>query len=195
VTAGVSNVFFTMTLGFVVVYSSEVLRGSATVYGVLLAIVSLGFAPGALAVSRFGAIRWAGKAWIAGCAVSGAATLGFVYFPDALAAYLCAFSIGSVLGFTNTTWLTTVQLNVPGEMQGRYFGVDQLGSFATIPLGQILGGYIIGVYSVQFLYTLSGAGMLALSFACLFSPSLRGWGYTQSSPRADVTAAAAAASP
>jgi MFS transporter, DHA3 family, macrolide efflux protein len=178
--AGIGNVFFSIVGTFFVVYSSEVLKGNASVYGVLLALFSLGIGPGSLIVGRIGAIRWAGKAWI-GCSVAeGVTMLVLVYEPVAAVAYLCAFVIGFLLGFVNTTWLTTVQLTVPSEMQGRYFGVDQLGSFATIPLGQILGGYVIATYSVQLAYTISGFGMLLTALVFVFSGSLRAWGYRQS---------------
>lgn len=46
VISGIGNVFFTIVVGFFVVYSSEVLKGDATVYGILLALFSLGIGPG-----------------------------------------------------------------------------------------------------------------------------------------------------
>jgi len=174
--SALSNVFFSIVAGFFVVYSSQVLRGNATVYGVLVALFSLGVGPGSLLVSRLGAVKWAGKAWIWTMALEGFAMFGLVYAPDASVAYAAAFSIGVSLGFINTTWLTTVQLTVPSEMQGRYFGLDQLGSFATIPLGQILGGYIISAYSVQFAYSVSALGMFATALIFAFSESTRRWG-------------------
>jgi predicted MFS family arabinose efflux permease len=176
VMSAVSNVFFSIVGGFFVVYSSEVLKGNATVYGVLVALFSLGVGPGSLLVSRVGAVKWAGKAWIWSMALEGFAIFGLVYAPDAVLAYAAAFSIGFLLGFINTTWLTTVQLTVPGEVQGRYFGLDQLGSFATIPLGQILGGYIIAAYGVQFAYSVAGLGMFATALLFAVSASTRSWG-------------------
>ncbi len=176
VMSAVSNVFLTIVGAFFVVYSSVVLRGDATVYGVLLALFSLGIGPGSLLVSRVGAVRWAGKAWIGSMALQGFAMSVLVYTHDAFFAYAAAFSIGFLLGFINTAWLTTVQLTVPSEMQGRYFGLDQLGSFATIPLGQILGGYIIATQGVQFAYSISALGMFATALIFAFSGSTRNWG-------------------
>ena len=114
---------------------------------------------------------WAGKAFVVGDALEGLVMLSLVYSPNVDVAYLAAFWLGFLLGFINTTWLTTAQLTVPSEMQGRYFGVDQLGSFATIPLGQVAGGFIIATHGVQLAYEVSGLGMLAtaLIFACFSS--------------------------
>ena len=49
---------------------------------------------------------------------------------------------GFILGYGNAAWLSFVQLAVPREMQGRYFGVDQLGSLGVIPVGQVAGAFL-----------------------------------------------------
>jgi MFS transporter, DHA3 family, macrolide efflux protein len=175
VLSGIGNVFITLVLGFLVVYSSEVLKGSATVYGLLLASFSLGIGPGSLLVGRIGTMRWAGKALLLAFGLMALSMLILVFVPALYAALLASFSIGFFLGFFNTTWLTTVQLTVPSEMQGRYFGLDQLGSFATIPVGQILGGYIISSYGVHFAYEVSGLGLLAAVLLFASFRSTRNW--------------------
>ncbi len=138
--SGVENVFLSIFGTFAVIYSTAVLGDNATAYGAFVALFALGIGLGSLLVGRVGSVRWAGRGWLIGGALEGFVILSLVYANDIVLACAGSFFLGVLLGFTNTTWLSTVQLVVPGEMQGRYFGLDQLGSFATIPLGQIPRG-------------------------------------------------------
>jgi MFS family permease len=177
VVSAFQNVFFAMTTSFFVIYVTKVLAGDATVYGIFLALFSLGVGPGSLLVGRVGAVRWAGKLWLLTGAIQGVTMIALVSTSDVLVAFIAVFIMGLLLGFVNTTWLTTVQLIVPSDMQGRYFGLDQLGSFATIPLGQIIGAYVIAVSGVSWAFALAGAGMIAVSVCFLPVSALRNMSY------------------
>jgi hypothetical protein len=67
-----------------------------------------------------------------------------------------------------------VQLIVPTEMQGRYFGVDQLGSFAVVPVGQVVGAFLISSRGVQFDYLVAAVGIILSSIVFLLTKDLRG---------------------
>ena len=97
--------------------------------------------------------------------------------PSEYVAFTAAFGLGFVLGYSNTTWLSVVQLIVPTEMQGRYFGVDQLGSFAVVPVGQVVGAFLITVNGVQFDYLVAAFGILVSSAIFLLSGEMRGLRY------------------
>jgi hypothetical protein len=62
-------------------------------------------------------------------------------------------------------------------MQGRYFGVDQLGSFAVVPVGQVVGAFLITVNGVQFDYLVAAFGILVSSGIFLLSGEMRGLRY------------------
>ncbi|HZY48044.1 MAG TPA: MFS transporter, partial [Candidatus Bathyarchaeia archaeon] len=172
--AGLMNLFFTMISTFTVVYAAKVLSGGALVYGTLLSLIALGFAPGALLVGRTNAVRAAGSVWGICGVGGGVATLALALAPNIWVAFSAAFILGLILGYGNTTWLSVVQLIVPTEMQGRYFGVDQLGSFAVVPVGQVVGAFLISSRGVQFDYLVAAVGIILSSIVFLLTKDLRG---------------------
>jgi MFS family permease len=173
VSAGFGNFFFAMVFQFFVVYSSKLLKGDAEVYGLLLAMLALGWGPGAFLSVRAKSVRFAGLVWILGGIAAGFCVVALVLLPQFFMAMAVVFVLGLILGFTNTTWLTAVQLIVPTEMQGRYFGVDQLGSFAIVPVGQVLGGLTINAFGLTADFALAGVGLIASAGIFILSPNLR----------------------
>jgi len=138
---------------FIVVFVTLVLHGSALVFATLLALEVAGTGIGSLLVSRTAGVRHAGRSWTIGAGVaSGAAAVALALFPNVTVAAAALFAIGLFEGYAGTAWLTAAQLLVPSEMQGRYFGIDALGSIAIIPLAQIGGAFLIDGYGVQATY-------------------------------------------
>ena len=177
VSAGAGNFFLSMVFQFYVIYAEVTLHGNAATFGILSGLFALGWAPGAYASARFRTVRYAGLAWILSGIALGWCFLALAFLPYLVPALITVFLAGTLLGLTNTTWLTAVQLIVPTEMQGRYFGLDQLGSFAVIPVGQVLGGLIIAATSVNFDFMVAGIGTAVSAGVFALSPSLRklGW--------------------
>ena len=179
VSASVVNLFFAMIVPFAVIYTTQVLHGDATTYGIFLGLFSLGAAPGSLLVGRVGAVRKAGLAWCLSGVAGGASLLFLVLVPNTIVAFTAIFLFGVDLGFAVTTWLSIVQIIVPNEMQGRYFGIDTLGSFAILPVGQIVGGLAIASIGLTWTYGIAAGGILFSSLAFLGYPELRKMGYVK----------------
>ena len=173
VSAGAENFFFSIVGPFLVVYTTVVLHGGAVLFGGLGALFAIGWAPGSLLVGRLRAVRHAGLIWILCGIAEGALILVFVFVPVVPVIAVALVAQGVLLGFSNTTWLTAVQMIVPSEMQGRYFGVDQLGSFATIPAGMIVGGVLIQSVGIFATYAVSGVGFAVTAALFLGSGELR----------------------
>lgn len=171
--AGFLNLFFAMLSPFVVVYAAKALSGGALVYGSLLAVFAIGIGVGAILVGRTNAVARAGKIWGLTALFEGIAILSIALTRSFIIALLFFIAIGILSGYGNVTWLSAVQLIVPSEMQGRYFGVDQLGSFAVVPVGQVLGALIIQAISVQVDFLIVGTGVCVTSLAFLFLKELR----------------------
>jgi hypothetical protein len=160
------------------VYAARVLDGGAAIYGSLLAAFAIGLGPGALLVGRTNAVASAGKVWLGTGFFEGVAFLLLALtgiFPFALVLF---FSIGVLSGYGNVTWLSTVQLIVPSEMQGRYFGVDQLGSFAVVPIGQVLGASVIQLLGIRSDFLIVAGGVCAVSLLFLISKEMRALRYS-----------------
>lgn len=107
---------------------------------------------------------------------------------------MCRFAIGAFGGFGGTAWLTAAQLLVPLEMQGRYFGIDALGSIAIIPAAQIGGALLIESHVVQWTYLVVAIVWVIAGAAFLFPRALATLGYpppglSSVTPRNGVAAA------
>jgi len=152
---------------FLVFYATDLLHGSALVYAALLAAEVAGTAIGSLLVGRVGAVRYAGKAWVVPYGVlSGLVVLALALAPSTPIALVALFSLGAFGGFAGTAWLTAAQLLVPSTMQGRYFGIDSLGSIAIIPAGQIGGALLIAATSLRETYLI--AALVWIVFGLVF---------------------------
>jgi len=62
-------------------------------------------------------------------------------------------------------------------MQGRYFGVDQLGSLGVIPVGQVVGAFLIQASGVRFEYSVAAAGLLLSGVFFILSKDMRSMRY------------------
>jgi hypothetical protein len=184
--AGAGNFFLSMVFQFFVIYAEVPLGGNAATYGLLSGLFALGWAPGAYLSTRFRTVRYAGMVWISAGVAEGGCVVSLYLFPHLIPALASVFAEGVLLGLTNTTWLTAVQLIVPTQMQGRYFGLDQLGSFAVIPVGQVLGGFIIAETSVNFDYLVAGIGVASSAGIFILSPHLRKLGWKGELPESDA---------
>ncbi|HXQ49358.1 MAG TPA: MFS transporter [Thermoplasmata archaeon] len=194
--------FFSSVVGtFLVVFATVILHGSALVFAGLLAAEVAGTAIGSLLVSRLGAERWAGRAWtVPYGAVSGALAVLLALVPSVPTAIAVLFALGALGGFAGTAWLTAAQLLVPTEMQGRYFGIDNLGSVAILPVAQIGGALLIGVWGTRTTYLVMGVVWLIAGLAFLVPRALWRLGYPPSpedaaSYRSDASAADTSRSP
>jgi len=168
---------------FLVVFSTLLLHGSALVYAFLLGAEVAGTAVGSLLVGRVHAVRWAGRAWTIPYGVgAGGVVLVLALFPSPAVSIAALFAIGLLSGFAGTAWLTAAQLLVPTDMQGRYFGIDGLGSIAILPAAQIGGAFLIAASGVQRAYLLTGLVWVAAGIAFLFPRALRDLGVRPGAP-------------
>jgi MFS family permease len=181
---------------FLVVYATVVLHGSALVYAGLLAAQVAGTAVGSLLVGRLGAARYAGKAWVVSYGVvAGSVALALSLVPSVPVAIVVLFLIGLFGGFAGTAWLTAAQLLVPTEMQGRYFGIDSLGSVVILPLSQIGGALLIGAYGTRTTYFFAAILWVVAGVVFLFPRALWHLGVRPGALATSRTAADGAGTP
>ena len=189
--AMVFNFCQSLVATFLVVFSILVLHGSALVYALVLASEFAGTAIGSLLVGPAHAERYAGKAWVVAYGVlGGLAALVAVLFPTAPVAVGAFFALGVVSGFAGTAWLTAAQLLVPTEMQGRYFGIDNLGSIAIIPAAQIGGAFLIEATGIRSAYLAVGLLWFLAGLAFLAPGALRRLGVRPGGPSPTLRTAA-----
>lgn len=174
----VVNFFATMIGSFFVVYVSRHLVESGTFFGFLVAALGLGIAVGSLAVGRLNTVGYAGKLFIVGSAAYGVGSILLAMTSVPLVAIIIAAAMGIALGLINTTFFSLMQLVVPNEILGRILSVDEVGSFAAIPLGQIVAGLLIASAGIELNYLIAGGGVIITATAMLFLKDLRNFRYT-----------------
>jgi Transmembrane secretion effector len=178
ISAGFFNFFSTIYGTFIVFYATVALHGSAVQFAVLVGLELAGSAAGALLVGRTNGVRFAGKAWLLGFgSLQGAMLAMLALVPNVGVAYVLVFTMGLAGAYAGTAWLSYAQLAVPTEMQGRYFGIDSLGSWVMIPVGQLAGGLLIASVGISETYLIAGVGWLIAGIVFLAPRSLWRLGY------------------
>jgi predicted MFS family arabinose efflux permease len=175
--SGMAANFFLSIFGqFQVIFVAERLGLGAASFGIILAANAGGFGVGGLLAGRVGVDRAPGL-WFAGAwAVSGFAVIGVGLSSTLLEAALLTVTFGILGGLGNTTFFAATQRTVPPRLLGRYFAIDEAGSFAMIPAGQIAGGFLVLAIGVSASFIFAGIGTVLVCAVLFAIPSVRHWG-------------------
>ncbi|MCL4355451.1 MAG: MFS transporter [Nitrososphaerota archaeon] len=168
-----ANFFLSLFFTFLVIYVTEVLHQSAFIFGAFGAAGGAGFGLGSLLVGRLHPERRFGVWFAAPWGMAGLAILGLVFFPGTVAATAFVFVSTFFGGFGNTAFFTGVQSYVPHEVLGRYLSIDEVGSLAASPAGQLAGGLIIAGYGINADFVLAAVGTAVFAFGLLLFSDVR----------------------
>ncbi|MGI0071894.1 MAG: hypothetical protein ACRECT_07540 [Thermoplasmata archaeon] len=92
------------------------------------------------------------------------------------------FGLGVLSGVLNISALSTVLAIVPERIQGRYFAIETMVSYAAIPAAQVLGGVRIVLRGLPFTFGITAVGSVATGGAPVFLKELRALGYDPRAP-------------
>jgi MFS transporter, DHA3 family, tetracycline resistance protein len=70
-------------------------------------------------------------------------------------------------------WTHTLQEMVPGEMLGRVYSIDALGSFVLLPIGFALAGWATELLGAPTVFLIGGIGVILLVLLGLSHPAIR----------------------
>lgn len=70
-------------------------------------------------------------------------------------------------------WTHTLQEMVPGEMLGRVYSIDALGSFVLLPIGFSLAGWATDLAGAPTVFLIGSLGTMTLAVLALFHPAIR----------------------
>jgi predicted MFS family arabinose efflux permease len=177
-----ANFFLSIYGTYEVVYVLSFLRANAEIYGLLAATSGVGFGVGSLSAGRLGTVRYAGLVYTGTWAIGGLLIVELAFVrsvPNAAAVFA---AVGFLGGLGNSTYLACVQRIVPEGLLGRFFSIDEVGSFAVIPLGQIAGGVLLVLVGIPVTYVVAGAGAFGCTILLLLSRSARRLGYPPRPP-------------
>lgn len=172
---GVANIFWGVQLSLLLVYMSRELGINAVWIGIIYACGNVGFLAGTLLAKR--AARW----WGLGSSLIGASllsTIGALLVPLAHGSLLEVALLLACAQFLTVCPLIIYHIHevslrqaiTPHHMQGRVNATIQVLSWATTPLGTLIGGWLgesIGIRSTLFIVV---AGLLFAQPWLWFSP-------------------------
>ncbi|HYK93452.1 MAG TPA: MFS transporter [Thermoplasmata archaeon] len=151
---------------------------AALLVGAMMSGGSLGAAVGTLLVNRFPFERRAGQYLVVLVVLQGltVAVLGLVRtvwlaLPD-------MFLFGLFPGMFTTIFFATIQAVVPNHILGRVLAADEVGSFAMIPVGQYVGGFVTAVEGIPFTYIIAGVGTTTVGLLMGVYGALRRLGFS-----------------
>jgi hypothetical protein len=151
--------------------------GGAGVYGAAVAAMAAGALPAVAVAARYRPTRPGRAAMLA--------LVGYALVPLSLAlpigaaGVIAAFALGGfVVEFFFVYWLAALQRNVPRQVLGKVFALDQFGAYALLPVGYALVGPAVAAWGQQPVL-IGGAVLVAVSsLAVLAVPGVATFGNT-----------------
>lgn len=141
--------------------------------GLLYAVFPVGYVLGGLWLGSRTRLRRRSLLMYGGSIVAGLMLAAFALpLPFAVLAGAALIN-GAALEINNLTWNTTMQQIVPRDRLGRVASIDQIGSFALIPLGFALAGWATDLLGPAAVLAIGGISTAVLSLAVLAIPAIR----------------------
>ncbi|QGF26989.1 MFS transporter [Pantoea eucalypti] len=161
-------------------------NGIVEVYGPIIADASFGRAQWGMIVAAqsagliagsFLAMKWHPRRdLLIGAMLAGLCALPIMMLGlNASAAWLIAgfFIAGVSLGLFGVTWAHSLQTHIPADKLARVYAYDAMGSFISIPIGQLVAGPLAAQYGTDNVLLMSALAVVIVTAAVLLVPTLR----------------------
>ena len=151
----------------------EDLGADVKLLGVLGSAASLGFVVGMLWLGQYTRLHRRGLLSYLSIVATGAALLPFAFklpIPILIASMFISGMSTSVFALI---WTHTLQEMVPGQMLGRVYSIDALGSFVLLPIGFSLSGWATDRFGAPTVFLIGGLSTIALVLLGLIHPAIR----------------------
>jgi predicted MFS family arabinose efflux permease len=153
-------------IAFLPVFAKEAFQADARTYTTMLSFSGAGAVTGALMVAAIGRSKHQGRNALLALALLGVLTFGFAFSPSPAVACAMIFAAGIALMSVFSMITSLVQLIVPDDMRGRVMSVYNLAVRGGGPIGSLVVGYLIPIYTAR--YVVAGAGVLLLCLGLYF---------------------------
>ncbi len=151
---------------FLPVFAREVFRGDAKTYTRLLIFSGLGSIAGALCVAAFGKVKRQGAAALLALTALGCLILGFSLSKSIILSAVLIFLSGAALIFVFSMINSLVQAITADEMRGRVMSVYNVAFRGGMPIGSLVVGKLIPIFTVS--TTMAGVGSLLAALGLYF---------------------------
>lgn len=150
----------------------ENLGADVTLLGVLGSAASLGFVIGMIWLGQYARLQRRGLLAYLSVVGCGAALLPFAFklpIPILVAAMFVSGISTSVFALI---WTHTLQEMVPGQLLGRVYSIDALGSFVLLPIGFSISGWATDRFGAPTVFLIGGLGTITLAILGLVHPAI-----------------------
>ncbi len=165
--------FLTTVLGipmvvFLPVFAKDVFNEGPKVFTVLMSISGGGSIVGALLVAALGHTRHKGRVTLGGLVLLGVCIAGFAMSRDLVLSCALLFVAGAALIGVFAMVTSLVQLITTDEMRGRVMSVYNVAFRGGMPIGSLLTGRLIPVFSAPLVIGVAG-GLLSIMGLCFLA--------------------------
>lgn len=151
----------------------ETLRADVDALGLFASMSALGSVLTALWLGRATKLRHRGLLAYGATLVGGLMTI-VIGLPVGLPGIvMAAFVIGATITTFGLIWVNTLQELVPRDLLGRVSSVDQLGSFALLPVGYALTGWAVDLLGPATVFIVGGILTTFIIGLGLLHPAIR----------------------
>lgn len=140
----------------------DYLHGDAGTLGLVYSMFAVGSVAATLAISRFTNLRHRGIVAYVSLIISGLATLAFGISNSIISLFVFSLILGATISVFTLIWINALQDLVPRELLGRVVSIDNLGSYAFLPLSYGVSGWATDRIGAPKVFIIGGALTAAL---------------------------------
>jgi predicted MFS family arabinose efflux permease len=141
--------------------------------GLFGSAASLGFVVGMIWLGQYAHLPRRGLLGYLSIIVTGAALLPFAFKLPVPILAASMFIGGLSTSVFSLIWTHTLQEMVPGELLGRVYSIDALGSFVLLPIGFSIAGWATDLVGAPTVFLVGGLGTITLAALGIFHPAIR----------------------
>jgi predicted MFS family arabinose efflux permease len=148
---------------FLPVFAKDVYHRGSETYAMFLSLSGLGSILGALAVAGLGNVKNKGRIALTMMICLGAAMAGFALSRSLAVSYLMMFLVGGAMIAVFAMVSSLVQLITTNEMRGRVISVYNCAFRGGMPLGNLVTGKLVPIFSAPVVVAVDGLMLMALA--------------------------------
>jgi predicted MFS family arabinose efflux permease len=145
------------------VFVKDILHRGPATYGNLLSLMGVGSILGSLVIASVGNIRNKGRVALVMMVCLGAAISAFALSRVLPFSYFTMIAVGSSMMAVFATVTSLVQLITTNEMRGRVMSVYNCAFRGGMPMGNLLTGWLVPMFSAPVVLGANGAVLVVLA--------------------------------
>jgi predicted MFS family arabinose efflux permease len=145
------------------VFVKDIFHRGPETYGNLLALMGIGSICGSLGIASAGNIRRKGRVALGALVCLGAGIAGFAFSKSLPVSEAVLVLVGASLMAVFATVNSLVQLITTNEMRGRVMSVYNFAFRGGMPMGNLLSGWLVPVFTAPVVLGVNGFLLIALA--------------------------------